>query len=31
VGPAHGDLKTIGLAARLEQAGFAWRRPPGFD
>ncbi len=31
VGPAHGDLKTIGLAMRLEQAGFAWRRPPGFD
>ena len=31
IGPAYGDLRTIGLAQRLERMGFAFRAPPGFD
>jgi len=31
IGPAYGDLRTIGLAQRLEHMGFAFRAPPGFD
>lgn len=30
VGPAYGDRTTIGAAAALEAAGFAFRPPPGF-
>jgi amidase len=30
IGPAYGDLITIGVAARLEAAGFGFRAPPGF-
>lgn len=31
IGPAYGDLRTIGLAQRLERMGFAFRAPSGFD
>lgn len=31
IGPAYGDLRTIGLAQRLERMGFAFRAPPGFE
>jgi len=30
IGPAYGDLRTIGLAQRLEAMGFAFTPPPGF-
>jgi amidase len=30
VGPAYGDRVTIGAAAALEAAGFAFRPPPGY-
>ena len=30
IGPAFGDLKTIGLAKLLEGAGFAFTPPPGY-
>jgi amidase len=30
IGPAFGDLRTIQLAQRLEQLGFAFVPPPGF-
>ncbi|MEN9628555.1 MAG: hypothetical protein RJA10_1782 [Pseudomonadota bacterium] len=29
IGPAYGDLRTIGLAQRLEAMGFAFTPPPG--
>ena len=29
IGPAYGDLRTIGLARRLEALGFAFTPPPG--
>jgi amidase len=31
IGPAYGDLRTIGLAQRLETLGFAFTPPPGWD
>lgn len=31
IGPAYGDLRTIGLARRLEALGFAFQPPPGLD
>jgi amidase len=31
IGPAYGDLRTIGLAQRLESMGFAFTPPPGLD
>jgi len=31
VGPAHGDLRTIAIAQRMEAAGCTFRRPPGWD
>jgi amidase len=31
IGPAYGDLRTIGLAQRLEALGFAFVPPPGWD
>lgn len=31
IGPAYGDLRTIGLAQRLEALGFAFVAPPGWD
>ena len=30
IGPEFGDLKTIGLAKLLEEAGFAFTPPPGY-
>lgn len=30
IGPAYGDLKTIGLAKQLEKAGFAFTPPPDY-
>ena len=30
IGPEYGDLKTIGFAKLLEQAGFAFTPPPGY-
>ena len=30
IGPEYGDLKTIGLAKRLEAEGFAFTPPPGY-
>ena len=30
IGPAYGDLKTIGLAKLLEKVGFAFTPPPGY-
>ena len=30
IGPAHGDLRTIQLAQRLEAMGFAFTPPPGW-
>jgi len=30
IGPAYGDLRTIQLAQRLEQLGFAFTPPPGY-
>ncbi|MFI4934360.1 MAG: amidase [Caulobacterales bacterium] len=30
IGPAYADLRTIQLAQRLEQMGFAFQPPPGF-
>jgi len=30
IGPAYSDLRTIGLAQRLEAMGFSFRAPPGF-
>ena len=30
IGPEYGDLKTIGLAKLLEDAGFAFTPPPGY-
>ena len=30
IGPAHGDLRTIQLAQRLETLGFAFTPPPGW-
>ena len=30
VGPAYADLRTIGLAQRLEPLGFAFKPPPGW-
>ena len=30
IGPEYGDLKTIGLAKLLENAGFAFTPPPGY-
>ena len=30
IGPEFGDLKTIGLAKLLEEAGFAFNPPPGY-
>ncbi len=30
IGPAYGDLRTIQLAQRLEQAGFDFKPPPGW-
>ena len=31
IGPAYGDLRTIQLAQRLEQLGFGFVAPPGYD
>jgi len=31
IGPAYGDLRTIQLAQRLEQLGFAFVPPPGYE
>jgi amidase len=31
IGPAYGDLRTVQLARRLEQLGFGFTPPPGFD
>ena len=30
IGPAYGDLRTIQLAQRLEQMGYAFTPPPGY-
>lgn len=31
IGPEYGDLKTIGFAKLLEQAGFGFTPPPGYE
>jgi amidase len=31
IGPAYGDLRTVQMAQRLEQLGFAFVPPPGYD
>jgi amidase len=31
IGPAYGDLRTIGLAQRLERLGFAFTPPPDWE
>ncbi len=31
IGPAYGDLKTIGFAKLLEKAGFGFTPPPGYS
>lgn len=31
IGPAYGDLRTIGVAQRLEALGFGFTPPPGLD
>ena len=30
IGPSYGDLRTIQLAQRLEQMGFAFQPPPNY-
>jgi len=31
IGPAYSDLKLIDIAQKLEEAGFSFRPPPGYD
>jgi amidase len=31
IGPSFGDLRTIGLAQRLETLGFSFQPPPGYE